>query len=78
MPPSTPGLEHVVLSTYAAHILSSIKRVHPQVIPNCEDFDKCFKVALVRNLQALKLEIRKSVRGIRNSIGGSHSEFPFG
>lgn len=39
MPPSDPGLEHVVLSSYAAHILSSIKRVHPKVIPNCEDFD---------------------------------------
>lgn len=40
MPPALPGLEHVVLSTYSAHILRSIKRVHPRVIPNCEDFDK--------------------------------------
>ena len=40
MPPSDLGIEHVVLSSYAAHILSSIKRVHPSVIPNCEDFDK--------------------------------------
>ncbi len=39
MPPADPGLEHVVLSSYAAHILSSIKRVLPQVIPNCEDFE---------------------------------------
>ena len=39
MPPTLPGLEHVVLSSYAAHILRSIKRVHPKVIPNCEDFD---------------------------------------
>jgi glycosyltransferase involved in cell wall biosynthesis len=39
MPPSDPGLEHVVLSTYAAHILRSLKRVQPRVIPNCEDFD---------------------------------------
>ncbi len=39
MPPSAPGLEHVVLSTYAAHILQSLKRVRPRVIPNCEDFD---------------------------------------
>ncbi|MAG13068.1 MAG: glycosyl transferase family 1 [Spirochaetales bacterium] len=38
MPPSDPGLEHVVLSSYAAHILRSIKRVQPWVIPNCEDF----------------------------------------
>ena len=39
MTPAAPGLEHVVLSTYAAHILRSLKRVHPRVIPNCEDFD---------------------------------------
>ncbi len=39
MPPVDLGVEHVVLSTYAAHILRSLKRVHPQVIPNCEDFD---------------------------------------
>jgi mannosylglucosylglycerate synthase len=39
MPPVLPGLEHVVLSTYAAHILRSLKRVHPRVVPNCEDFD---------------------------------------
>lgn len=39
MPPSDPGLEHVVLSTYAAHILRSLKRVQPRVIPNCEDFE---------------------------------------
>ncbi len=39
MPPSDLALEHVVISSYAAHILSSIKRVSPFVIPNCEDFD---------------------------------------
>ncbi len=39
MPPVDPGLEHVVISSYAAHILSSLKRVSPFVIPNCEDFD---------------------------------------
>jgi mannosylglucosylglycerate synthase len=39
MPPVDPGLEHVVLSSYSAHILRSLKRVHPRVIPNCEDFD---------------------------------------
>ena len=39
MPPQIPGLEHVVLSSYAAHILRSIKRVQPRIIPNCEDFD---------------------------------------
>lgn len=39
MPPNDPGMEHVVISSYASHILKSIKRVQPVVIPNCEDFD---------------------------------------
>lgn len=39
MPPQIPGLEHIVLSSYASHILRSIKRIHPRIIPNCEDFD---------------------------------------
>lgn len=38
MPPNDPGTEHVVISSYAEHILKSIKRVLPVVIPNCEDF----------------------------------------
>lgn len=40
MPPSDLGAEHVVISSYSAHILSSIKRVIPTVIPNCENFEK--------------------------------------
>ncbi len=39
MPPSDIGSEHVVISSYSAHILSSIKRVIPTVIPNCENFE---------------------------------------
>ncbi len=39
MPPSDLGTEHVVISSYSAHILRSLKRVAPFVIPNCEDFD---------------------------------------
>ncbi len=39
MPPADLGLEHVVISSYAAHVLRSLKRVIPRVIPNCEDFD---------------------------------------
>ncbi len=39
MPPSDLGTEHVVISSYAAHILESIKRVKPHIINNCEDFD---------------------------------------
>jgi hypothetical protein len=44
----------------------------------CEDFDKCYKISLIRSLQALKVEIRTGVRGLRNSLGGSHSDFPLG
>lgn len=40
MPSHDLGLEHVVISTYAGHILKSIKRVNPHVVPNCEDFLK--------------------------------------
>lgn len=43
MPPVAPGLEHIVLSSYAAHILASIKRVAPIVVPNCEDFDNAIQ-----------------------------------
>ncbi len=39
MPPSDLGTEHVVISSYASHILKSIKRVNPRVVPNCEDFN---------------------------------------
>ena len=39
MPPVDLGIEHIVLSSYAAHILKTLKRVHSEIIPNCEDFD---------------------------------------
>jgi len=39
MPPVDLGLEHVVISSYAAHILASLKRVQPHIIPNCEDYE---------------------------------------
>ncbi|MFW5729027.1 MAG: glycosyltransferase [Spirochaetota bacterium] len=39
MPPADLGLEHTVISSYAAHILTSLKRVKPHVVTNCEDFD---------------------------------------
>ncbi|MBI9099920.1 MAG: glycosyltransferase family 4 protein [Spirochaetaceae bacterium] len=39
MPPVDLGVEHVVISSYAEHILRSIKRVNPHVIHNCEDFE---------------------------------------
>ena len=45
---------------------------------SCEDFDKCYKMAMIQCLKGLKLEIRQGVRNLRNSLGGSHSEFPLG
>jgi glycosyltransferase involved in cell wall biosynthesis len=39
MPPSDPSLEHVVISSYAAHNLRTIKRINPHIVPNCEDFN---------------------------------------
>ena len=38
MPPMDPSLEHVVISSYAAHNLRTIKRIEPVIVPNCEDF----------------------------------------
>ncbi len=38
MPPLDPALEHVVISSYAAHNLRTIRRVTSRIIPNCEDF----------------------------------------
>lgn len=39
MPPTDPSLEHVVISSYAAHNLRTIKRIEPVIVPNCEDFE---------------------------------------
>ncbi|WP_230391362.1 MULTISPECIES: glycosyltransferase family 4 protein [unclassified Oceanispirochaeta] len=39
MPPVSISNEHIVVSSYAEHILNSVKRVQPYVIPNCEDFE---------------------------------------
>lgn len=44
----------------------------------CEDFNMCWQMMVVRSLNALRIEMRSGVRGLRNSLGGSHSEFPFG
>jgi len=44
----------------------------------CEDYDACYKMMSIRMLNALRLELRAGVRNLRNSLGGSHSEFPFG
>jgi hypothetical protein len=45
---------------------------------DCEDFEKCYKMSLIKAIYALKVEIRSGVRGLRNSLGGSHSDFPLG
>ncbi|MCP4134885.1 MAG: glycosyltransferase family 4 protein [bacterium] len=39
MPPTDLGTEHIVISSYAEHILKSLKRVNPHIVHNCEDFD---------------------------------------
>lgn len=39
MPPANLGTEHVVISSYAEHILSSFKHIKPHIIYNYEDFD---------------------------------------
>ncbi|NUP88493.1 MAG: hypothetical protein HUU25_01585 [Candidatus Sumerlaeia bacterium] len=44
----------------------------------CEDFDRCFRAMLIKQLIGIRTEIKQGVRGIRNSLGGSHREFPFG
>jgi hypothetical protein len=44
MPPADLGIEHIVLSSYAAHILRTLKRVHPVIIPNCENFDEAVAI----------------------------------
>ena len=44
----------------------------------CQDFDACYKISVVKNLLQNRGEIRKGVRNLRNSLGGSHREFPFG
>lgn len=38
MPPTHPGIEHVVISSYAEHVLFTFKRINATIVPNCEDF----------------------------------------
>lgn len=38
MPPRDPGVEHIVISSYAEHVLFTFKRINAHIIPNCEDF----------------------------------------
>ncbi|MBN1515562.1 hypothetical protein JXA32_03225 [Candidatus Sumerlaeota bacterium] len=45
---------------------------------HCPQFEPCWKMSMVRSLHNLRYEMRRGVRGLRNSLGGSHSENPFG
>ncbi|MEM9424383.1 MAG: glycosyltransferase family 4 protein, partial [Spirochaetota bacterium] len=38
MPPTAPGIEHAVISSYAEHVLFTFKRIAAHIVPNCEDF----------------------------------------
>ena len=40
----------------------------------CPAFDRCHRLSLIRSLQQMKYEIRKSARGLRESLGGGHSQ----
>jgi hypothetical protein len=44
----------------------------------CQDAEMCQQVCMVRNMQQNRAEMRRGVRNLRYSMGGSHSEFPFG
>jgi hypothetical protein len=44
---------------------------------SCADFDRCSKISTVRALLQIKFEMRRSTRGLRDSLGGSHSQSPF-
>lgn len=43
----------------------------------CPFFDRCNRISVVRSLQQLRFEMRRSTRGLRESLGGSHSHQPF-
>ncbi len=91
MPPADPGLEHIVISSYAAHILRSIKRVEPFVIPNCEDFDNPpmiddynrdlradlgFKTSDILIVQPTRIVRRKRIEDSVNLIGKLIKKYP--
>jgi hypothetical protein len=43
----------------------------------CHDFDKCWKMSLVKALVQLRFEVRNAGTTIGRGIGGSHSTRPF-
>ncbi len=62
-----------------AHFEESVEKTHTRrECHACEDFERCYQATLIRELIALRREIRTAARGVRNSLGGSHRDFPFG
>ena len=52
----------------------------PEEVHKCFDcpmFDRCHQLSLMRALQQIRYEMRRSTRGIRDSLGGAHSQRPF-
>ncbi len=91
MPPGDIGTEHVVISSYSAHILRSLKRVAPFVIHNCEDFedvtvkddynstfrkDMGFSDDDVLFVQPTRIVPRKRIEDSINLVSGFINRFP--
>lgn len=49
-----------------------------EICYQCEDFDRCFQVMLVKSIHDLRIEVRESSVRLKNALGGAHSNFPFG
>ena len=45
---------------------------------NCPDFDPCQKMAVIKGMVQLRLEIGRAAAILGRAIGGSHSTRPFG
>ena len=43
---------------------------------HCPHYERCYQMAAIGEMRHLRAEIRTGVRGLRNSLGGSHSEYP--
>lgn len=91
MPSHDSGLEHVVISSYAGHILKSIKRVDPHIVPNCEDFSKAplidsynedfrrelgFSSEDILFIQPTRIVPRKRIEDSLSLVAGFKSQYP--
>jgi|GEM_PF-550738 len=45
---------------------------------HCSEFERCFQVMLIKSINDLRFEIKESSNRLKNALGGSHSNFPFG